>query len=298
MRRRILLTSLPWAPFLLAALPAFAAEGPLRVVATISILADMARQVGGDAVTVSTIVPVDGDPHEYEPKPSDLKALHDADLLIENGLGLEGWLGRMVQSSGFHGPRIISTAEVKPRLLPDGRTRDPHAWQDPHNGVLYVQAIAEGLARVRPGQVAGIRARARDFVEQIEATDREIAALYAAIPADKRKIITSHDAFGYYAARYGITMHGVQGINTEEEPSAKDIARLAAQVRRDHTRAVFVENMTDPRLAAALAREAGAVLGPAVFSDALSPPGGPADTYLKMLRYDAAQFTRAMAANE
>ncbi|MCW3473427.1 metal ABC transporter solute-binding protein, Zn/Mn family [Limobrevibacterium gyesilva] len=296
MRRRPLLQGL-----VAAALPVAAwADDRIAVVATISILADMAATVGGDAVAVTTLVPVDGDPHAYEPRPGDLRTLQSARVLIENGLGLEGWMSRMVKASGFKGVRITAAAAVKSRTMLEGRSRitDPHAWQDPRNGVLYVRAIADGLARAIPAQEAAIRARAADYISQIEATDRWIQQTLAAIPPSRRRIITSHDAFGYFAARYGITMRGVQGIDTEAEPSARDIATLSAQIRSDHIKAVFVENMTDPRLAATLAKEAGAALGPKVYSDALSPPGGPAATYLAMFRHNVTAFAQAMAANE
>jgi zinc/manganese transport system substrate-binding protein len=296
MHRRTLLTALP---FLLPALREAAAAELPSVVATFSILADMTGVIAGDAASVSTLVPVDGDAHVWEPRPDDLRRVQAARVLVENGLGLEGWMGRMPQAAGFKGTRIVAANAVKPRTMTeDGhRITDPHAWQDPRNGVLYVRAITAGLAQALPDSAMAIQGRAAAYIAQIEETDRWIEATLAPIPAAQRRILTSHDAFGYYGARYGVTLLAVQGISTENEPSAHDIATLVGQIRREKIRAVFVENMTDPRIAATVAREAGAVLGPTVYSDALSPAGGPADTYLRMLHHNTTQFAAAMAAN-
>src|SRR5260370_2859886 len=218
----------------LLARPALA-DAPVAVVATISILADMAMTIGGDAVSATSLVPPDGDAHTYQARPSDLRRLQSAQVLIENGLGLEGWMTRMVTSSGFTGLRIVAAAAVTRRTMQQGRSRvtDPHAWQDPRNGVLYARAIADGLARSIPAQAAAIRAREAAYIAEIEATDRWIEATLSAIPPTRRRLITSHDAFGYFAARYHITMRGVQGIDTEAEPTAKDIATLSAPIRRE-----------------------------------------------------------------
>jgi zinc/manganese transport system substrate-binding protein len=294
MHRRTLLASL----LSIASIPAARAVAALPVVATFSVLADMVTRIGGDAVSVTMLVPADGDAHSYQPRPSDLRALRQAAVLVENGLGLEGFMARMASSSGFHGTRIVATSAVTPRRMIEGGrdVMDPHAWQDPRNGVLYARAIADGLVRALPAAAAELRQHADAYVAEIEAADRDVTALLAPVPPERRRIITSHDAFGYFAARYGIAMIGVQGLSTDSEPSARDMARLVAQIKREHIRAVFVENMTDGRLAEMLARESGAVVGGKVFSDALSPPGGPADTYIKMLRHNAALFAKAMLA--
>ena len=285
---------------LLGLLPrgAVAEEGKLGVVATFSVLADLVREVGGDRVAVTTLVVPGADAHTFEPRPSDLVALGRAGVLVENGLGLEGWIGRMVQSSGFKGRRIVASAGVKPRTFTeDGRrVTDPHIWQDPGLAGMMVGTIAAGLAAADAAGAEGYASRGRALQAAIEAEDRAIAAAIEAIPKAKRKVITTHDAFGYYGARYGVDFRAAQGISTEAEPTARDLARLAGQIRREHIKAVFVETMTDPRLAATLARESGAVVGPAVYSDSLSPPGGPAATYLAMLRYNTAAFVAAMRA--
>ena len=291
MRRRRLLVSLAAAPFIARA------DEALGVVASFSVLGDMVREVGGDAVRVKTLVPPDGDAHTYQPRPSDLMAIKTARMVVLNGLGLDPWMDRLLASAGGAAIRVTATDAVAPRhMSEDGKTiPDPHAWQDPRNGVLYAGAIADGLAKANPRLASLFRGRAGDFVRGIEETDSWIVGALAPVPPAKRKIITSHDAFGYFGARYGITFEAVEGISTEGEPSARDLARLTAQIKREHIRAVFVENMTDPRVAQALAREAGAVVGGTVYSDALSAPGGPADTYLKMFRHNVPLFAAAMA---
>ncbi len=275
------------------------ADGPVPVVATFSVLADITAAIGGDAVAVTSLVPVDGDAHTYEPRPSDLVTLKGAKVLVKNGLGLEGWLDRLARSADFIGLTVVATRGVASRKMDeDGKIiTDPHAWQDPRNGMIYARNIAEALAVAIPAHAAAIHDRADTYIRQIEEIDAWADKTLGAVPEGKRQIITSHDAFGYFGARFGITFHGVQGIDTDAEPSARDVATLVKQVRREHIKAVFVENMTDPRFAQMLAREAGATLGPAVYSDALSAPGGPADTYLEMFRHNVPLFARAMAAN-
>ena len=272
-----------------------AAPQPLQVVATFSILADMARQIGGSAVEVKSLVPVDGDAHTYQPRPSDLRSLQDAGLVVMNGLGMEGWMERLKQAAGTAGLVVTASAGVVPRALPGGV--DPHAWQNPANGVIYARNIADGLARADQGRADFYRSQARDYETAIVETSTWIEQQMAVVPKEKRKILTSHDAFYYYGARYGIEFHGIEGIDTEAEPSAQQIAALVRLIRAEGIKAVFVENMTSPRLAQMIARETGAVLGPAVYSDALSGPAGPAPSYLRMFRHNTTLFAKAMLAN-
>ena len=272
---------------------------PLGAVATISILADMVRQIGGNEVDVVSLVPPDGDVHTYQSRPGDLLAMRGARVLVENGLGLEGWMDRLRSVSGFAGVRVVAAEAVRPRhFVEDGATMiDPHAWQDPRNGVRYVRAIAAGLAKADPAHADAWRARADAYVAEIAATDVWITTRLAVVPPQKRQIVTSHDAFGYYGDRYGIRLHSVEGVSTDAEPSARDLARLIDDIRAQGIRAVFIDNMTDPRLVAAVAQDAGVTVGPRVYSDTLSPPGGPADTYIKMLRYNTVAFADAMLTN-
>jgi zinc/manganese transport system substrate-binding protein len=293
MRRRNLLLGLALVPAVARA----QAPDTIPVVASFSILADMVRQIGGDAVSVSSLVPPDGDPHTYEPRPSDLRAVAAARLLVVNGLGLEGWMTRLVGSAGYRGPVATASTGIRARtMVEDGgaAVTDPHAWQDARNGAAYARTIAAALAQADPARAGRFHDAGERYAAAILDTDAWIVRQFAPIPPARRIIITTHDAFGYFGARYGITVRAAEGISTDAEPSARAIATLVGQIRRDHVRAVFLENMTDPRLAAMLAQEAGAALGEKVYSDALSPPGGPADTYLGMFRHNVPLFVAAM----
>lgn len=288
MRRRLFLAASCLAP-----VAARAAE-PLRAVASFTILADMLRQVGGDRVTVTTVVPPNGDPHEYQPRPADARAVAAADFVTMNGFELDNWMARLARATGFKGALTVASRMVTPRTLPGSADIDPHAWQDPRNGAFYAIAIGDGLAAADPAGAAAYRAAAERYVAEILRLDISIEAQFAAIPTNARRIITTHDAFGYFGARYSIEFLAAQGLSTDAEPSARSIAALVAQIKREKIRAVFIENMTDPRLAQMLARETGAVLGGTVYSDALSKPGGPASTYLDMLRHNTTLFVAAM----
>ena len=293
MRRRSFLAALGLAPF------AARAAGTLRVVASFSILGDLTRQVGGDAVAVETLVGADGDVHVYEPRPKDLRTLMAARVLVRNGLGLEGWMDRLTGAAAFKGSVVVASDKVTPRTMKEAGgaiATDPHAWQDPGNAILYVRAIADGLASADPANAAAYRDSAERYVARIAQAGAWIEATLAPIPADQRRIITTHDAFGYYGARYGVEFLAAEGISTEFEPSAKAIAALVAQIKREKVRAVFIENMTSPRMAQMLARETGATLGGTVYSDALSPAGGPAANYLDMLHHNTTLFAAAMRA--
>jgi zinc/manganese transport system substrate-binding protein len=296
MRRRTVIASLG-----LAALRPFAAPAaqPMPVVASFSILADLVRQVGGDAVSVTSLVGPDEDAHVYDPRPKDLRTLMAARLLVQNGLGLEGWMVRLTGSAGFKGMTVTAAQTVTPRTMSEAGgaiATDPHAWQDPRDAILYVQAITDGLAAVDPANAASYRANASRYAARIADMDSWVAATLAPIPPARRRIITTHDAFGYYGARYGIEFLAAEGISTDSEPSAKAIAALIAQIRREQVRAVFIESMTSDRMARMLAAETGAALGGTVYSDALSPPDGAAPTYLDMLRHNTTLFAKAMQA--
>ena len=292
MRRRSFTAALTLVPF-----AALAVEKP-RVVATFSILADLVSQVSGGAVSVEALVGPDGDVHVYEPRPKDLRTLLAAALVVRNGLGLEGWMDRLTAASGYKGRIVVAAEKVTPRTMTENGgaiATDPHAWQDPRNAILYVQAIADGLASADPSGAATYHDAASRYVAEIAQTDTWIETTLAAIPPERRRIITTHDAFGYYGARFGIELLSAEGVSTESEPSAKAIAALVRQIEREKVRAVFIENMTNPRIAQMLARETGAVLGGIVYSDALSPPGGPAPSYLDMLRHNTTLFAEAMS---
>ena len=288
MHRRLFLAAAGLAPF------AAAAADRIQAVASFSILADMLRQLAGERATVTSVVPTNGDAHEYQPRPTDARAVMAARLLVVNGLGLDPWMQRLARAAGFKGVLTVATSGVTPRKLSGSAAIDPHAWQDPRNGALYATAIGDGLATADPAGAADYRAAATQYAAEILRLDAWIESQFSTIPASTRRIVTTHDAFGYFGARYGIEFLAAQGMSTEAEPSARSIATLVAQIKREKVRAVFIENMTDPRLAHMLARETGAVLGGTVYSDALSPADGPAATYLDMLRHNTKLFVAAM----
>ena len=289
--------------------PAAAADRPLRVVASFSILADLAAQVAGPVAEVSALVGPDADAHVFQPSPADVRRLAQADLVIVNGLGFEGWMTRLIGSAGYRGPVLICSDGLKPRAAPveggpdhaghaqgHGHSHaqggagapDPHAWQDIANARHYVGRIRDALVTARPAQAELLRRRAAAYDAELAALDRRIRADFAALAPQQRRVVSSHDAFGYFAAAYGLEFLAAQSWNTDSEPSAADIARLIRQIRRQQIRAVFVENVSDARMVQRIARETGAVVGGTLHSDALSAPGGVADSYLKMMSHNAA----------
>lgn len=311
------------------ALPARAAD-KLKVVATFSVLGDLATEIGGDHVEVRTLVGPNGDAHTFEPSPADAKAMGGAAVLVENGLGLEGWLGRLINVSGFKGEKVIATAGVKPIAWtgaedeeghdhdkPEAKAEaghdhdghdhaaheghahsvDPHAWQNPLNGVLYVQNIVAGLSAADPEHAAKYKAKGDELATALKVIDANFKAEFAKVPAERRKIVTSHDAFGYFADAYGIQFVAPEGVSTESEASAADVAKIIRQIKAEKITALFAENITDPRLLNQIARETGVTIGGELFSDALSPPDGPAPTYLKMFQNNGAKLLAAMNTN-
>lgn len=280
----------------LAAAPALAqSERPLRVVASFSILADIVREVGGDAVDIVALVGPDADAHVFQPSPADARHLARADLVVVNGLGFEGWIDRLVRASGYRGKVVTASQGVKLRKDGHGHGSDPHAWQDLANAERYVANVRDALGGLRPASAGVFAQRAARYTEQIQALDREVRAQLAAVPRPKRRVITSHDAFGYFGAAYGVDFLSPQGVSTDGETSAADVAKLIDQIRRQDVRAVFVENITDPRLVERIAKEGGAVLGGRLYSDALSAPGTEADTYLKLFAHNAKALASGLA---
>ena len=281
----------------LAALPALARQmRPLRVVASFSILADLLQNVGGDSIEVSALVGSDADAHVFEPSPADAKRLADADLVVVNGLGFEGWLNRLVRSSGYRGPVTIASAGIAPRRL--GKEPDPHAWQDLAHARRYVLNIRDALAKVRPADVTYFEQRTAQYLDRLTALDAELRKVFSAIPKEQRRVITSHDAFGYFGAAYGIEFLSPQGMSTDSQASASDVARLIDQIQRQGVRVVFIENINDPRLIERIAREGGVSVGGKLYSDALSKPGTEADTYLKLFAHNAKTIAASLAVRK
>ncbi len=277
------------------AAPASAAE-KLKAVASFSILADLVSRVGGERVDVTSIVGPDGDAHVYEPKPDDAKAVAAAGLVFINGLGFEGWMDRLGEASGYKGKIVTASAGIKIHKMADvGAERDPHAWQSVENAGVYVGNIAAALCEADSSGCETYKANAAAYDKELKDLDAEIKAAIARVPGDRRVVITSHDAFGYFAGAYGVTFLAPEGVSTESEASAQDVAKLIRQIRARKATALFIENMSDPRLIEQIARETGVKMGGALYSDALSARDGPASTYLDMMRHNAKLLTDAMA---
>jgi zinc/manganese transport system substrate-binding protein len=267
------------------------------VVATFSILADFVRNVGGSRADVTMLVGPNGDTHVYQPKPADAEQLGAARLIVVNGLGLEGWIDRLIKASGTKAPVVVATQGLKPqKMREEGRIEiDPHAWQSIADAKTYVTNIRDGLIAADPEGESVYRSNAKDYLAKLDALEKEVVAEIAKIPPEKRQIITTHDAFGYFGTAYGFRFIAPEGVSTENEPSARDIAKIMRQIRAEKIPAVFLENITDPRLMKRIAAETGARIGGALYSDALSPADGPAATYIDMMRSNVRELVSALA---
>ena len=287
---------------LCAASTASLAADKLPVMASFSILADLVRVVGGERVAVTTLVGPDEDAHVFEPKPLDVKNMLQTRLLVVNGLGFEPWAQKLVKAAGYKGQTVVASQGIAARTLhaDKGHTHaetDPHAWQDPTNVVIYVRNISTALSRLDPAAASIYQNNSDAYIKELQTLDAWAKGQFAALPADKRKVITSHDAFGYLAAHYQLRFMAPQGVSTEAEPSAKEVAQLIKQIQREKIRAVFVENMSNPKLLAQLAKDAGVTMGSSLYADALSGPDKPGSTYLKMMRYNVTQLVAGMEKN-
>jgi zinc/manganese transport system substrate-binding protein len=265
-----------------------------RVVASFSILADMAQELAPVGVQVTALVGPDSDAHVYEPSPADGRRLAQADLVLVNGLGFEGWIERMVKVSGYRGTIAVATQGIRPRSGGGQHDADPHAWQDLALARRYAANISAALTQRWPGLRDEIAGRNADYVARIDQLDARVREWIGAVPRAQRRVISSHDAFGYFGAAYGVDFLAPQGWTTHSEPSAAAVARLIRQVRRDGVRAIFVENISDPRLVERIASEGGVRIGGTLYSDALSQPGGPAATYLRLFEHNARTLAAAL----
>ena len=275
---------------------------PLKVVASFSILGDLAREVGGDRIELHTLVGPDSDAHVYQPTPADAKTIAQANLVIVNGLGFEGWIDRLIKSSGYRGSVVRASAGIKTlKLKHDEHGHghdsdvDPHAWQDLSNALYYVDNIAQALAKADPAGQSTYLANAEKYKQAIATLDGELKTAFNAIAKDKRKVVTTHDAFGYFSRAYGIAFISPVGINTDAEALAADIGRIIKQIRREKIPAVFMENISDPRLLERIRQESGARIGGILYSDSLSKADGPAPTYLEMMRHNAKTLASALS---
>jgi zinc/manganese transport system substrate-binding protein len=316
--------------FLAPAMLSSAAAEPLKVVASFSIIGDLARNVGGDRIALTTLVGPDGDAHVYEPRPADAAAVARADVVLVNGLHFEGFLSRLTEASGKDVPVVELTRGVTPIAMDeDGHLNedeaaaggddhaseasakdhdadghghhaggvDPHAFQSVPNVKIYVRNIADAFCDHDPDGCDGYRRNADAYTTELDTLDAEIRATVGAIPADKRTVITSHDAFGYLAATYGLTFLAPEGISTEAEASATDVAALIRQIREDKASAVFVENVTNTRLIEQIASETSLTIGGTLYSDALSDPDGPAGTYIELMLHNIETIAGAITGS-
>jgi zinc/manganese transport system substrate-binding protein len=301
--------------------PAMAqAADKVPVVASFTIIGDLVKQVGGDHVDVDLLVGPNTDMHSFQPSPADSSKLAKAKLVVLNGLGLEGWADRLIKASGYRGATVIASTGVKAlssheqeheeghdhakepddakehdhAKAHDHGASDPHAWQDVGNVKIYVANIRDALIGVDPANAAAYRDNAKNYLGKLDMLDRDIRAAVASIPADKRRLITTHDAFNYFEKAYGIEFFAAQGVSGDTEPSARDIAKLIRQIKNEKVTTVFFENVESDRLLNAIAKETDAKVGGTLYSDALSPAGGPAATYIDMMRTNTRTITDAL----
>ncbi|REC95333.1 metal ABC transporter solute-binding protein, Zn/Mn family [Kushneria indalinina] len=319
----------------LSAAVAQAAE--VRAVASFTLLADVVSEVGGDRVEVSSLIGPNGDPHAYEPTPNDVRRVRDADVVFMSGLGLEGWMGRLIEASGFKGSPVVVSDNIHTREMGedehghghdggdghgdehghddahghdddahahDGGHHhahdgpDPHVWNDPSNVEVWVDNIVSALSKVDPAGADAYRANGDAYKQELASLDDYARAQFEAIPEDRRRILTSHDAFGYLGDRYGVTFLSPLGTTTDSEASARDVAGLITQMREEHIGSYFLENTNDPRLVEQIARATDARPGGTLYVGALSDADGPAPTYVDMFRFNVDQLAAAMQQND
>jgi zinc/manganese transport system substrate-binding protein len=309
-RRSFLIAALAL-PLTLPTIEQSRAADRVPVVATFSILADFVTVVGGERVAVRSLVGPNGDAHVYSPTPADAKALAQAKVVFVNGLGFEGWLDRLVKASGTKAPIVVATKGIDPLTMEedghghahshakdgDKTVTDPHAWQSVVNAKAYVANIRDGLTAADPAGATVYAANAEAYLKELDALEADVRAAIAKVPADQRRVITSHDAFGYFSDAYAIEFLAPQGVSTESEATAKQVAGLIRQIRKEKIKAVFVETVSDPRLVERIAKETGVKVGGSIYSDALSASNGPAGTYIAMIRQNVALLTAAMAGS-
>ncbi len=293
--RRLLFTVM--IPALVALSTTSASAATLKVVASFTVLADVVRQVGGDHVTVTSLVGPNGDPHEFEPSPSDARNLNAAQVAFVSGEGLEGWMDRLISASGYKGKPIVVSEGIRLRTMDeDGQTvTDPHVWNSPVNVKVWVANIEQALADAAPAHAAVFKTNAEAYLKKLNELDAYAHSKLEKIALDHRKVLTSHDAFGYFGREYGVQFLAPIGVSTESEASAADVAKLIEQIKAEHVKTYFFENSNDPRLVKQIAKATGAAPGGELYVESLSDAKGPASTYEKMFRYNVDQLVAAMA---
>lgn len=303
-------------PVLAQGAPAAAPAEKLPVVASFSILGDFVKNVGGERIALTTIVGPNGDSHVYQPTPADAKKIAAARLVFVNGLGFEGWMDRLVKASGSKATVVVATKGITPRERTAAEPQeeedhdhkggkdhahdhgpiDPHAWQSIANAKVYVTNIRNALIAADPAGKDVYDANAAAYLTKLDTLEGQVKAALAAIPPDRRIIITSHDAFGYFGDAYGVKLLAPEGVSTETEASAKDVGRIIRQIKAQKVPAVFLENVTNPKLVDRIAKESGAKVGGTLYSDALSDDKGPAPTYIDMMQSNVRELSSALTS--
>ncbi|MEG3134733.1 metal ABC transporter substrate-binding protein [Rouxiella sp. T17] len=268
----------------------------VNAVASFSILGDIVQEVGGDHVKVTSLVGPDGDPHSFEPAPKDSKSLASSDVVFVSGLGMEGWMDRLIGASGYHGKIIVASQGVDSRKMEDdGKTvTDPHAWNSMANGVIYATNVMNALIAADPEDADYFRQHGNAYIEQLKKLDVWAKQEFKGIPMSKRKVLTSHDAFGYFGKEYNVTFMAPVGFSTESEASASGVAGLIKQIKDEKVKTYFIENQTDPRLVKQIASATGAQPGGELYPEALSGPQGPATTYVKAFTHNVETIVASM----
>ncbi|OEC96656.1 MULTISPECIES: zinc ABC transporter substrate-binding protein [unclassified Rhizobium] len=297
MNKQRLLLSAAAAAFVAFGVAAPASAETLNVVASFTVLADVVKQVGGNHVKVSSLVGPNGDPHEFEPSPADAKTLNAAKVVFVSGEGLEGWMDRLITASGYKGTPVVTSEGVHTRtMIDDGKTvTDPHVWNSPVNVKVWVANIEKALSAADPADAADFKANAERYTKVLTELDAYAHGKFDKIPDDRRKVLTSHDAFGYFGREYKVNFLSPLGVSTETEASAADVAKLIEQIKTEHVKTYFFENSNDPRLVKQVAKATGAEPGGELYVESLSKANGPASTYEKMFRYNVDQLAAAMA---
>ena len=294
LRHSLLVLLLVWLPSV------HAEETPLKTVATFSILGDMVKAIGGERIQLTTLVGADSDAHVYQPTPADAKTVAQADVVFINGLGFEGWLERLIEASGYKGKVVTATEGITGLALTEegheGHGVDPHAWQDLAHAKTYIQNITRALQDADPLGSATYAINRDTYLQQLTALEQHLTETLGKLPDEHRTVVTSHDAFGYFAAAYRLKFLAPQGMNTETEATAKDMAALIEQIRAEKITALFLENMVTPRLLEQIAAESSVKVGGTLYADALSPAEGVAGTYLTMMKHNIDTLYQALRA--
>lgn len=289
---------------LAAASPGYAA-GEVKAVATFSILGDLVRQVGGDRLELTVLVGPGADSHVFQPSPSQARTVRQAQVLFSNGLNYETWLRRLMKASQFKGRDVVVSRGVKVIQSAGGQGHghdhghahdeaDPHAWQNVANVKRYVDNIAEALCDVDSEGCSGYQRNAKAYQAELDLLDAEVRDAWRPVPVEQRKVITSHDAFAYYGQAYQVRFLAAQGANTGSEASVKGVARLVRQIKAEKIKALFVENISDPRLIEQIGRETGVKPAGDLYSDSLTDSKGPAPSYVALMKQNTKALVRAV----